>query len=139
MSNTQFEMLPYLSFLGNCEEALNFYNGIFNGKVEIISRYDNPAMNVSEEFKNKILHASLQFGKYNLFASDVMPKKINREITSNIALSLGLKDEILAREFFNKLSTGGEIHIPFKKQFWGDWHGNFTDRFGIRWMINCSV
>ncbi|HEY4936200.1 MAG TPA: hypothetical protein VII44_06460 [Puia sp.] len=23
-------------------------------------------------------------------------------------------------------------------QFWGDWHGNFTDRFGIRWMVNCS-
>jgi uncharacterized glyoxalase superfamily protein PhnB len=31
-----------------------------------------------------------------------------------------------------------DVHIPFKKQFWGDWHGNFKDRFGIRWMVNCS-
>ena len=138
MSDTQFEMLPYLSFQGNCEEALSFYKEVFNGKVEVVSRYDNPAMNVPEDFKNKILHASFQFGKYSLFASDVMPKKINREVASNIALSLGFHDEIFAQKLFDKLSSGGDVHVPFKKQFWGDWHGNFTDRFGIRWMINSS-
>ncbi len=138
MPQTQIEMMPYLSFQGSCEEALNFYNEIFNGKIEIVSRYDNPAMNVPDDFKNKVLHASFQFGPYHLFASDVMPKKTERELTSNIALSLGLRNEIQAHQLFDKLSSGGQVHIPFKKQFWGDWHGNFTDRFGIRWMINCT-
>jgi PhnB protein len=138
MSDTQVEMMPYLSFRGNCEEALNFYKGILDGQIEIVSRYDNPAMNMPEDFKNKILHASFRFGNYTLFASDVMPKKQDEHQTSNIAISLGFHDEGVAMNIFDRLSAAGEVHIPFKKQFWGDWHGNFKDRFGIRWMVNCS-
>jgi PhnB protein len=138
MSNFQLEMMPYLSFQGNCEEALHLYKDILEGQIEIVSRYDNPAMNVPAEFKNKILHARFSFGNYMLFASDVMPKKQEEKMTSNIAISLGFHDEEVAKNIFDRLSTGGDIHIPFKKQFWGDWHGNFRDRFGIRWMMNCT-
>lgn len=138
MSKLQFEMMPYLSFQGNCEEALHFYKDILEGQIEIASRYDNPAMNVPAEFKNKILHARFSFGNYTMFASDVMPKKQDEKMNSNIAISLGFHDEEVAKNIFDRLSAGGEIHIPFKKQFWGDWHGNFRDRFGIRWMVNCT-
>jgi PhnB protein len=138
MSNTQLEMMPYLSFHGNCEEALQFYKDILDGQIEIVSRYDNPAMNVPADFKNKILHARFNFGNYVLFASDVMPKKQDEQLSGNIAISLGLHDEVAAGNIFDRLSAGGEIHIPFKKQFWGDWHGNFKDRFGIRWMVNST-
>jgi PhnB protein len=138
MANTQIEMMPYLSFQGNCEEALNFYRDILDGRIEIVSRYDNPAMNVPEDFKNKILHARFSFGNNTVFASDVMPKKQAEQMAGNIAISLGLHDEVTAKNIFDGLSAGGDVHIPFKKQFWGDWHGNFRDRFGIRWMVNCS-
>ena len=138
MSDTQLEMMPYLSFRGNCEEALHYYSDILDGQIEIVSRYDNPAMNAPEDFKNKILHARFSFGNYVLFASDVMSKKQDEPLTSNIAISLGLHDEAAAKNIFDRLSLEGDIHIPFKKQFWGDWHGNFKDRFGIRWMVNCT-
>jgi PhnB protein len=138
MVNTEIDLVPYLQFHGNCEEALNFYKEILDGRIEITSRYDNPAMKAPEDFKNKILHASFYFGKYMMFASDMMPKKLGDSVHSNIAMSLGLHDEKYALEIFNKLSEGGKINVPFKKQFWGDWHGNFMDRFGIRWMVNCS-
>ena len=75
MSETQLEMMPYLSFQGNCEEALHFYSDL-DGPIKIVSRYDNPAMNAPEDFKNKILHARFSFGNYTLFASDVMPNKM---------------------------------------------------------------
>ena len=138
MENSELEMMPYLSFQGNCEEALHFYQKILGGEVEIVSRYDNPAMNAPENYKNKILHSVYKFGKYAVFASDVMPKNQHDNLQANIALSLGLHDEKKSAEIFEALSAGGKIHVPFKKQFWGDWHGNFADRFGIRWMINCS-
>jgi len=138
MANGDIDLVPYLQYQGNCEEALNFYKEILNGRIEIASRYDNPAMNAPEDFKNKILHARFYFGKFMLFASDMMPKKINEGLLSNISISLGLYDEGLAKDIFDRLSSGGKINIPFKKQFWGDWHGNFEDRFGIRWMVNCS-
>jgi PhnB protein len=138
MTNTDMDLVPYLQYQGNCEEALNFYKEILNGRIEIASRYDNPAMKAPEDFKNKILHSRFYFGKYMLFVSDMMPKKINEGLLSNISISLGLHDEEFAKDIFDRLSSGGKINIPFKKQFWGDWHVNFEDRFGIRWMVNCS-
>ena len=138
MSDLEIELMPYLQFQGNCEEALLFYKDILDGRIEIASRYDNPAMNAPDAFKNKILHAAFYFGKYQFFASDTLPKNANEVFHPNISMSLGMRDEEKARSVFDRLSDGGKIHIPFKKQFWGDWHGNFTDRFGIRWMVNCA-
>src|ERR1700759_2104240 len=109
MSTTQIEMMPYLSFRGNCEEALNFYKEILDGRIEIVSRYDNPAMNTPEEFKQKVLHARFSFGNYVLFASDVMPKKQDEKMSSNIAISLGLHDDVAARNIFDRLSAQGDI------------------------------
>ena len=85
---------PYLSFDGNCEEALNFYKGILNGRIEIVTRYDNPAMNAPDAYKNKILHARFYFGNQSIFASDVMPGKSgNHCLPERLRLSLGLTDE----------------------------------------------
>jgi len=27
--------------------------------------------------------------------------------------------------------------VPFQQQFWGDLYGNFTDKFGVQWALNC--
>jgi PhnB protein len=139
MENSGIELRPYLQFQGNCEEALHFYQRILDGRVEIVSRYDNPAMNVPEELKKKILHAVFYFGSHIVFASDTMPKNRYEPFHPNISLSLGFHEVDAAKDIFELLSAEGKIHVPFKKQFWGDWHGNFTDRFGIRWMVNCSI
>ena len=32
-----------------------------------------------------------------------------------------------AKALFDALSEGGRVTVPFKKQFWGDHYGNFTD------------
>jgi PhnB protein len=139
MPNTAIELIPYLSFDGNCEDALNFYKEILDGRVEIITRYDNPAMPAPEEYRNKVLHARFYFGNQSIFASDVMPGKSGDTLPpGKIALSLGLKDEAEARRIFDRLAEGGRVGIPFKKQFWGDWHGNLVDRYGVRWMLNAA-
>jgi PhnB protein len=138
MPDTTVDLMPYLQYPGDCEEALTFYKGILDGRIEIVSRYDNPAMKAPEEYKNKILHAIFYFENHLIFASDILSKITQETMQSNVALSLGFKDEQKAKKIFDGLSEDGHIHVPFKKQFWGDWHGNFTDRFGIRWMVNCT-
>jgi PhnB protein len=39
---------------------------------------------------------------------------------------------------FADLSTGGSVETPLQEMFWGDYYANWTDKFGIQWMINCS-
>jgi PhnB protein len=132
------QLIPYLNFEGNCEEALNFYSGILGGRVEVRTRYDNPAMKAPEEYKDKVLHARLYAGAITLYASDVFPGQGAQKNSGDVALSLDVSDPETGRDIFDRLAEGGATGVPFEKQFWGDWHGNLTDRYGIRWMVNCA-
>lgn len=130
-------LIPYLNFEGNCEEALNFYQTILGGSVEIQSRYDNPQMKAPEEYKNKILHGRLYFGDLAIYASDVFPGKKAYGNSGDVQLSLDVPDPETGKKIFDRLVAGGKVGVAFEKQFWGDWHGNLTDKYGIRWMVNC--
>jgi len=56
---------------------------------------------------------------------------------NNLYISLSPDTREEADRLFNGLSKDGEIEMPMEDQFWGDYFGSFTDRFGIRWMVNC--
>jgi len=43
-----------------------------------------------------------------------------------------------ADKLFNGLSAGGQVEMPMADQFWGDYFGSFTDKYGVKWMINYS-
>lgn len=135
MSNSDIKLIPYLNFQGNCEEALNTYKDIFGGEIDTVNRYDNPAMNAPDEYKDKILHARFHFGGNTIYASDVFPGSSIKK-GGDVAMSLSLSDLERANRIFDRLAEGGKIGVPFEKQFWGDRHGNLTDRFGIHWMVN---
>lgn len=136
-------VIPYLHFEGTCEEALTFYKDILDGRLDIQSRYDDPAMDVPEAYKNKVLHARLYFSDAQagqaIYASDIFPGQSAHKTSGDVALSLDFPDPESGREAFNRLAEGGDIGVPFEKQFWGAWHGNLTDKYGIRWMVNCEA
>lgn len=137
MEDKKTQLIPYLHFEGNCEEALNFYKDILDGAIEIVTRYDNPAMEAPEHYKDKILHARLYFNDNVIYASDVFPGQAAHKNSGDVALSLSVTSPETGKLIFDKLSGGGKVNVPFEKQFWGDWHGNLIDRYGIRWMVNC--
>jgi PhnB protein len=135
MSKNKINLIPYLHFTGNCEEALKSYKSILGGRFEIQSRYDNSSVHVPEGFQNKVVHARFYINAFLFMAADVFFEQ-NEKNGLPIALSLDLYDMKKAQSIYSKFSEEGEVHIPFEKQFWGDWHGNLTDQYGIRWMIN---
>jgi PhnB protein len=132
------KIAPYISFQGNCEEALEFYNTIFNGDISIEQRYDAPEMNAPEEYRDKVLHASLQFGGNLILASDTFPGQNTGKSNGRVSLSVLIDKREEGKRIFDALADGGRVHHDYEKQFWGDWHGSLTDKFGIRWMVNCE-
>jgi PhnB protein len=132
------KLVPYLHFGGNCEEALNVYKTVLNGKVEIVSRYDDPNMNAPEDYKNKVLHGVITFQDNTIMASDSFPGQ-QLKYGDSVAMSLQFESEDECRRVFDTLSEGGQILMPLEKQFWGDFFGHFVDRFGVRWMVNASI
>ncbi len=131
---------PYLNFLGNTEEAFNFYKSVFGGEFITLQRFkDVPGTeNLSPAESNKIMHVSLPIGKgYILMATDALESMGHKlSIGNNINLSINVDSEKEADDVFNKLSAGGKIEMPLEKTFWGAYFGMFEDKFGIKWMVN---
>jgi len=131
---------PYLNFPGTTEEAFNFYKSVFGGEFSMLQRFgDAPGCeNVAESDRNKIMHVSLPISDgYVLMATDAtesMGFKLNVGNNSYICISPDSKEE--ATRLFNGLSAGGNIEMPLQDMFWGAYYGSFTDKFGIKWMVN---
>ena len=41
-----------------------------------------------------------------------------------------------ARGWFDALSRGGKVIMPFEPTFWSPGFGSCIDRFGVPWMVN---
>ncbi|HVV55780.1 MAG TPA: VOC family protein [Mucilaginibacter sp.] len=131
------KLIPYLHFNGNCEEALNNYIEIFGGSGGVTSRFgDAPSFPVPDDYKNKVMHAHLEFDDNVIFMSDCGPGR-TIEHGNGIAMSIGLEDEAQTHAIFDRLAEGGQVIMPLEKQFWGDIFGQLIDKYGIRWMLNC--
>ncbi len=137
MSTSQLS--PYLNFNGNCEEAMQFYQSVLGGELEInrFSDFASTDMPVSDAQKEKVMHASLKNDSLSFMASDGMPDR-QVDFGNSVSISIAGTDEAQLTGFFTGLSTGGTVTIPLAKQVWGDSFGMFTDKFGIHWLVNIS-
>lgn len=136
------QLEPYLFFKGNCEEALNFYKGVFGGEIVGLSRWsdmpkDAAGPEVTPDTADRVMHASFQSPGVSFMASDATPGKTYGE--GPISMSLGTNDVAEAERVFNALAEGGLVEMPLADMFWGAKFGMLTDKFGIDWMVNCST
>jgi PhnB protein len=131
----------YLTFNGNTEEAFNFYKSVLGGEFTTIQRLgDTPhGEGMSDKDKEKIMHIALNSSSGVLMGNDHM--NFTGEpftVGNNFSLSIHPESEAEARRLFNGLSVGGNVILPLDKVFWGAWFGMFTDKFGIKWLVNCQ-
>lgn len=135
----------YLNFMGNCEEAFNFYKNVFQSEFSapIFKMKDLPnpefVSKLSEEDKNKVMHVALPIiGGTLLMGTDMLESMGHRLIEgNNITINLNLDSKEEADYYFKELSAGGTDCVAPHDEFWGYW-GVCKDKFGIRWMFNVA-
>jgi PhnB protein len=128
---------PYLNFPGNAEEAFNFYKSVFGGEFSMVMRMkDAQGMPVPQGQEEKIMHIALPLNSGQvLMASDNCNASTFRE-GNNYFISIHADSVEEGQKLFNALAEGGKPEHPFEKQFWGAWHGNLSDKYGVNWMVN---
>ncbi|MFD5202040.1 VOC family protein [Streptomyces sp. NPDC058375] len=127
------QLNPYLAFDGDARQAMEFYHEVLGGKLELGSFGDFGSSESPDA--DRIMHATLSTPDgFTVMAWDV-PARVPFNPGTNVALYLGGDDAAL-RDYFEKLSVGGTVALPLKKQMWGDEAGTLVDRFGITWMVN---
>lgn len=137
MKTTQLN--PYLFFDGNCREAMNFYQTILGGSLEMSSMAEmqgaEPSTSTDDE---RIMHARLVSGDFRLMASDII-KGQEHVVGTNVHLSLlGTNESKLRALFLSFAEQGGKVDLPLEKQFWGDIFGMVTDKYGVHWLVNIT-
>jgi uncharacterized glyoxalase superfamily protein PhnB/uncharacterized protein YndB with AHSA1/START domain len=130
------QILPYLSFNGNCREAMTFYKDCIGGELKMQSVAESPAAKQMPPEKGRdILHSTLTRGNFVLMASDHMTEGMARP-GDTITLSIECDSEEEIQRLFSKLSAGGKVIDPLHTEFWGGTFGGLTDKYGIQWMFN---
>jgi len=130
---------PYLNFMGNTEEAFNFYKSVFGGDFPMVMRFkDTPeATKVPPNEQDKIMHIALPIGKNVLMGSDALESMGHKSTAgNNFSLSISAKNKEEADQVFNGLAAGGQVTMPLENTFWGAYFGMLTDKFGVQWMVN---
>ena len=132
------QVTPYLFFNGDCKEAMTFYQQCLGGTLALTTVGETPmADQMPAEKREMIMHSNLMLeGVPLLMASDDIMG--GTKDGSRITLSMSFNSEKDINNTFTKLSEGGKIIHPVTKEFWGAFFGQFTDKFGIQWMMNCD-
>jgi PhnB protein len=126
---------PYINFRDNARQALEFYKDVFGGdlRVSTFGEYGDP----NQPGADGVMHGQLETDSgFTLMASDTPPGMDVSSGAGNITISLSGDEEQQLRGYWDKLSEGGTVTMPFEKQMWGDLFGMCTDKFGVPWMVD---
>ncbi len=135
MNNSKLN--PYFNFDGKAKEAMEFYKNALGGQLTM-STFKEGGMPVEPSEAEKIMHAMLiAENGITIMASDT-PKEWTLNPGNNISISLSGDNAAELQGYWDKLSVGGTIDQPLAKAPWGDTFGMFTDKFGIRWLVNIA-
>jgi PhnB protein len=126
----------YLTFNGNCREAMTFYKDCLGGELYCQTIGESPlSEQMPQRMKDALLHATLTHDDWVLMGSDMVSE--TGFIRGNaVSLLLNCGSEADIRRFYAALASGGQATHPLENTFWGALFGGLTDKFGNRWLLN---
>jgi len=134
------KITPCLWFDSNCEEAINFYTGIFpNSKINSIKRHSNDVqLGPTPDMAGKILTAIFELDGYAFQALDGGPYfKLNPSISFMVNFDPSRDPQ--ARQnldaLWAKLEEGGTALMPLQEYPFSKRYGWIQDRFGVSWQL----
>jgi len=131
-------LIPYLVMDGNAKEAIQFYQKALDAQVLFSQSFgempENPEFPIPAEAKDRVSHATIKVGETELMFSDTFPGQPH-QIGSQLTICLSTDDAEKARKFFDALSDGGKVDMPFQETFFSPGYGTVTDKFGVTFQV----
>ncbi|MBL0912644.1 MAG: VOC family protein [Bacteroidia bacterium] len=113
------KLAPYLTFNGNCREAMNFYRACLGGELSMQTVAETPvSAQCPAGMQEHIMHSMLVSGDMVLMATDMTGPQGYLQGT-DMALSLHFGSEEEARQTFDRLAEGGRVIEALAPSFWG--------------------
>jgi PhnB protein len=126
----------YLTFNGNCREAMIFYKECLGGELTFQTIGESPlSEKMPKKIKDCILHSTLTKGSLILMGSDMVDEQ-GFVKGNNVSLSLNCSSEEEIKTYYTRLSNGGLQNHSLENSFWGALFGDLTDRYGNHWILS---
>jgi PhnB protein len=131
------EIVPFLTFDGNCRQAMEFYKECFAAELYLLPFSEAPIdlLGDSKLGGERILHSTLTKGVTLLMASDTMPGT-HFQPGNNLAVAVHCESLPEIERLFAALADSGRVTMGLQDTFWNARFGTLTDRFGVHWMFN---
>jgi len=127
---------PYLTFNGNCKEALDFYRSVFRCDEPTIMPYGDYMPEGSktppELLKTWVMHGEMVICGTNVWFADEATSPTKGD---NIKLTVTFKTGKEASAIFDALSVDGTVTLPPTETFYSVFHAAVIDMFGINWNV----
>ena len=129
--NTMAQIIAYLTFNGNCREAMFFYQQCFGGELSVQTVGESPdADNLPKRMKQYVLQATLMSNGITLMATDMVGDG-GFSRGNAIAMMLHCDSEVVMRKYYEKLSAQGQSTQPIAPTFDGALFGGSLTAMAI--------
>jgi len=109
---------PYVNFQGHAREAMEFYQRVLGGKVDL------------QEHGGRVAMARLEADGARIIGSDGHPD-YPAKVGENVAIAVGGTDADRMAEIYQGLAEGGQGKMAPSDRS----PGFLLDKFGINWVV----
>lgn len=128
---------PYITFSGNCSNALDFYRTAFSTEIEMSYPYGDYVPEgvavVPPNLKDWVMHAEMQICGTVFWFADEVTEQVAKG--SMVKLTVKVPTAKEAQRIFDALNVDARITLPPTETFYSTFHAGLTDRFGVSWNI----
>jgi PhnB protein len=136
MNGDKTMISPAIHLPGTCNEAIHFYEKVFNATNKDIAYYhdapSDPGFDINDDMKNQVMHASLTICGTPVNFSDSQDD-INPGNMICLNVFFDTKDEVCRS--YDMLKEGGKVIVELGPQFFSPMYGSIEDRYGVKWQL----
>ena len=128
---------PYLTFNGECNEAIELYKRAFGAEEIALMKFSdmppNPDFPIPDDFKDRVLQCELKIGDEFIRLSDCGPGQPLHAPESE-RLSLAVETSVAeVQHAFAVFAEEGRVGMPLTETFYSPCAGAVFDKFGVMW------
>jgi PhnB protein len=116
---------------------MTYYQSVLGGELTI-STFGEAQASEDPAEQDNVMHAQLDTPDGLVLMASDTPAGMEYSPQAGVAVSLSGDDEDRLRGYWERLSEGGTVMMPFEKAPWGAIFGMCVDRFGTSWMVNAG-
>ncbi len=129
-------LIPFLNFAGKAAEAIAFYETVFAITDKQVSLYGEMPAEMRQHFPpdtdHYVLHSEMKINGSTVWIGDSTQDTAPGDQLT-LAVPFATKGEVQVA--FDKLSSGGQVHMPLAQTFYSPLFGTVEDRFGVIWHL----